>query len=113
MSRTQDYPVAAEPLPRVCWGGWVEALSFSPDNRTLVSGSWNRNVQLWDLESGLERTTFNDLPHPVLTGWAETPDGWTERVDRDLERLSVEPIYPDSTRCPPGSCRGTGLADPG
>jgi len=47
-------------------GGWVEALEFSPDGRTLVSGSWSRTVHLWDLETGMERAGFDDLPHPAL-----------------------------------------------
>jgi WD40 repeat protein/transcriptional regulator with XRE-family HTH domain len=31
----------------------VYSLSFSPDERTLVTGSWDGSVKLWDLESGV------------------------------------------------------------
>lgn len=32
----------------------VYALAFSPDNRTLATGSWDSSVKLWDLESGAQ-----------------------------------------------------------
>jgi WD40 repeat protein len=47
-------------------GGWVEAMDFSADGRTLASGSWNRTVHLWDLASGLECAALEDLPHPAF-----------------------------------------------
>ena len=41
-------------------GGTIGSLAFSPDGKTLASGSADRTVRVWDLASGQER---NQLPH--------------------------------------------------
>jgi WD40 repeat protein len=40
-------------------GDVVNCVAFSPDGRTLVSGSWNREVKIWDLATGEERVTMH------------------------------------------------------
>ncbi|MGW8251639.1 MAG: WD40 repeat domain-containing protein, partial [Anaerolineales bacterium] len=56
--------------------GTVETITFSPDGRYALSGSWDRTVRLWDVSTGLQLA--------VLTGhtgiiWrvAFSPDGLT------------------------------------
>jgi WD40 repeat protein len=51
------------------------ALAFSPDGRTLASGSPDKTVKFWDTASGqpLRTLTHNDYVHSV----AFSPDGRT------------------------------------
>ncbi len=54
----------------------VFSIAFSPDGRTLASGSWDRRIKLWDAATGREIRTFTGH-----TGWvrsvAFSPDGRT------------------------------------
>ena len=46
--------VAEQQLQRTLFGhtGWTDALSFSPDGKTLVSGSKDNTIRLWDVHTG-------------------------------------------------------------
>ena len=28
--------------------GWVRSVAFSPDGKTIVSGSWDMTIKVWD-----------------------------------------------------------------
>jgi WD40 repeat protein len=39
----------------------INAVTFSPDGRHLVSGAFNGEVRLWDVESGEARGEFDEF----------------------------------------------------
>ena len=56
--------------------GSVDSVVFSPDGRTLASGSWNRTVDLWDVQTG-ERKQEYMWYRSSGRGMAFSPDGRT------------------------------------
>jgi WD40 repeat protein/tRNA A-37 threonylcarbamoyl transferase component Bud32 len=54
----------------------IFALAFSPDGRTLVSGSYGE-FRLWDIVSGKEKAAVNYPPPGIFSTFAFTPDGDT------------------------------------
>ena len=52
----------------------VASLAFSPDGRTLASGSFDNTVKLWDVETGENLATLLGANHGVLS-IAFSPDG--------------------------------------
>ncbi len=53
----------------------IRALAFSPDGRSLVTGSWDNTVKLWDIASGA--LLWSDLQASNLASVAFAPDGRT------------------------------------
>jgi WD40 repeat protein len=68
--------------------GQVQALAFSPDGQTLMTGSWDQTVRLWDVATGLERANYNwDIGRVYCVTYA--PDGLRLAAGGDLGRVVV------------------------
>ena len=62
----------------------VSSVAFSPDGKSVVSGSWDRSVKFWDVDSGAEQHTCEGHTNHVFAV-AFAPDGKTvASAGRDL-----------------------------
>ena len=53
----------------------IEALAFSPDGKTFVSGHRDSTLRLWDAETGWKSATVKDHKPGGIDGLAFSPDG--------------------------------------
>jgi WD40 repeat protein len=66
---------------------WVRCLSFTPDSAKLASGSFDKTIKLWQIDTGKEIYTFADRLKGVFA-LAVSPDGkylasgsWNETIE--------------------------------
>lgn len=68
--------LSAQPVEDNCYLCWVISLAFSPDGKTLAGGCGDRQIRLWDAETG--RYRYSLLGHTSFANEvAFSPDGRT------------------------------------
>jgi WD40 repeat protein len=70
----------------------VYSVAFSPDGKTLTSGSWDKTIRLWEAATGKEKKALKQSDH--VTALAFSPDGKTlasgrTRASESDERVRV------------------------
>ncbi len=67
---------------------WVRCLSFTPDSAKLASGSFDKTIKLWQLDTGVVIHTLADDRRKGVFALAVSPDGkllasgsWDERIE--------------------------------
>src|SRR5262249_51471227 len=61
---------AGEPPVRAPFKGHADlvySVAFSPDGKTLASGSWDNTARIWDVGSGNEKATLKGHTGPIMS----------------------------------------------
>jgi len=66
----------------------VYSVSYSPDGKTLASGSYDKTVKLWDAATGKELATLKGHSGPVQSV-AFSPDGKTLATASDDKTIKL------------------------
>lgn len=69
--------------------GAVSSLCFTSDDKTLVSGAWDENVKLWDLEKGKEARTLIDA-EPINEVVLTRDDHYVISAAGDIKIWNIE-----------------------
>lgn len=78
----------ALPVELVGHKGQVSSVCFSPDGKTVMTGSWDETVRLWDVATGKERANYKwGVGRVYCVTYA--PDGLRLAAGGDLGRVVV------------------------
>jgi WD40 repeat protein/uncharacterized protein YecT (DUF1311 family) len=61
--------------PRIGHSFWIASVTFSPDGRYALSGSWDGTMKLWDVATGKEIRTFKEDDDVSVHAVAISRDG--------------------------------------
>ncbi|MBD2437408.1 DUF4082 domain-containing protein [Nostoc sp. FACHB-110] len=81
LSQIDDYAIAQKPLTKKLTG--VTAITFSPDGKTLVGGTADGEIKLYDAKTGKPKKTLSGKQKTPITGLAYTSDGQINSSGRD------------------------------
>ena len=88
----------------------VDAISFSPDGRTVYSGSADRTVRAWDVASGESSVLIHgEAPMTALAASADSETVWTGSIAHGVRRWDLNTRSP-FTALSAGSVAGLCLA---
>ena len=74
--------------------GWVLTLAFSPDGRTLASGSHDQTVKLWAIDQGTVQYTLRRHVAAVMAV-AFSPDGRFLASGSSDHSIMIWRVYPE------------------
>jgi WD40 repeat protein len=61
----------------------VTSLAFSPDGLWLVSGSWDKTIKIWEVETGREVQTLVGHDHPIYSVAFDSRGRWLAAGSED------------------------------
>ena len=67
---------------------WISSLAYSPDGKAFASGSWDNEVQLWDVNSGAVKQTLKGHTNWV-NSVAFSPDGGMLATGGDDQTIRI------------------------
>jgi WD40 repeat protein len=61
----------------------VTSLAFSPNGRWLATGSWDKTIKIWDVQTGLEVQTLVGHDRSIYSIAFDSSGGWLASGSED------------------------------